>query len=107
MLFATLVAACADSPKETNWIFRREWLRYLGKVSYGFYVYHLPVILSVSAVLKLGEAKDRALFSHWDGQFAADAIGFALSIAITFAFAHFSYQYVERHFLRLEKRRIR
>lgn len=105
--FAIVIATCTDLSKGTNGIFRWEWLRYLGKVSYGFYIFHAVVIGAIVGVLKTAEAKDRALFS--DGSIwtlGATAAGYALCVAVTFALAHVSFHYVERWFLRLEKRRI-
>ncbi len=67
-------------------------LRYLGKISYGLYIYHLPCLLVlgkiIPRVLKTGSPLAVAL------------IGFPLSVAI----AAISYRYLETPFLRMKER---
>jgi peptidoglycan/LPS O-acetylase OafA/YrhL len=67
------------------------WLTYLGKISYGLYVYHLLGVY-------LAERLVRAHGANGDG--AAAVIGLALTIALS----ALSYHWFESPFLRLKKR---
>jgi peptidoglycan/LPS O-acetylase OafA/YrhL len=69
------------------------WLRYLGKISYGLYVFHM---LAIHLSLKL-----------WGGyvhNFRAFLACWCLSLLMTFAMAAASYKYFESPFLRLKER---
>ena len=57
---------------------------YLGKISYGLYVYHPISLWIAGALLERG--------------------GFAAALLLTTGFAHFSYVYLEAPFLRLKER---
>jgi peptidoglycan/LPS O-acetylase OafA/YrhL len=100
VLFVTLVAGACSS-NSLSGIFRWKWLIYLGKVSYGFYLFHYPVILVTAGLL----AGVRPLFGGsvlstvW--QELTPPLGFVLSAGLTFLGAHFSYQLWERTFLKL------
>jgi peptidoglycan/LPS O-acetylase OafA/YrhL len=69
------------------------WLRYLGKISYGLYVYH-GLCLYLSA--------------HFLGGYPRSAIQFVifwcLGLALTIVFAALSYKFLESPFLRLKER---
>jgi len=68
-----------------------EWLRYLGKISYGLYVFHaLSMHLVRSAPLK------------WHLQ--TPGFEFVVILAITLAMADLSYRFLEKPFLRLKRR---
>ncbi|MFZ1157348.1 MAG: acyltransferase [Candidatus Sulfotelmatobacter sp.] len=69
------------------------WLRYLGKISYGLYVFHM---LAIHVAVKLwgGAVHNlRAFLGYW-----------CLSLLMTFAMAALSYRYFESPFLRLKER---
>jgi len=69
------------------------WLRYLGKISYGLYVFHM---LAIHLSLKLwgGAVHNlRTFLGYW-----------CLSLLMTFAMAALSYRYFESPFLRLKER---
>ena len=68
------------------------WLRYLGKISYGLYVYHLAVMDFFGAT-KI----------YWDGT-AAKLVRGVVELLVTIAIASISYQFLERPFLRLKER---
>jgi peptidoglycan/LPS O-acetylase OafA/YrhL len=67
-------------------------IRYLGKISYGLYVYHQFVMLSVAQTEK-----------YWDGTLAKMVRG-VVELLITIAIASLSYEYFEKPFLRLKER---
>jgi len=79
-----LVAALTDSPK--SWLSRGP-LVYLGKISYGLYVYHI-FMLELAARI-------------WPGSYWRAAV---FSFVGTIAVAAASYQLLERPFLRLKER---
>ena len=72
-----------------------EWapLRYLGKISYGLYIYHFPIIWLVSQVVEL----------NLTGRLAAASIA-PVSLIISIIAASASYFFVEKPFLSLKER---
>ena len=80
-LFAPLRAVFATSP-----------LRYIGRISYGIYLYHLIVLFALdinpAKVDQSGTSMSRLL----------------LAVALTFGIAALSYQFVEAPLLRLKGR---
>jgi peptidoglycan/LPS O-acetylase OafA/YrhL len=69
------------------------WLRYLGKISYGLYVYHLLGLYIVEKAIG-GYAKNfnKFLIFWWGG------------LALTLVMAALSYRFIESPFLRLKER---
>lgn len=83
-LFAGLVALAYTGSK--GWIGRLlelRALRYTGKISYGIYLYHLPVLLLLR----------RVVAAHSESVFIGISV---LSIAVTLVLAHLSWQYIEK-----------
>jgi peptidoglycan/LPS O-acetylase OafA/YrhL len=80
-------------------------LQYIGRVSYGFYVFHLPV---VKLVLNLLDRVNPPGPAH--GLVAKlsvlglNTIAFLLCFGITLTLAHLSYKWWETRFLRLKKK---
>lgn len=68
------------------------WLTYLGRISYGLYVFHFFAISIVRKYIVVDHA-----FGEWALQFVA-------AFALTVACAALSYRYFERPFLRLKER---
>jgi peptidoglycan/LPS O-acetylase OafA/YrhL len=78
------------------------WLAYLGRISYGLYIFHSLILYFVFE--KGGIWLTRVVRAlHLPGSLRA-SIGTAVVIAATFAIAHLSFQYFERPFLRLKER---
>jgi len=69
------------------------WLRYLGKISYGLYVYHLPALYIVEKMIG-GYARNlhKSLIFWWGG------------LVLTVAMSALSYWLIESPFLRLKER---
>jgi|SRR5580700_2207190 peptidoglycan/LPS O-acetylase OafA/YrhL len=69
------------------------WLRYLGKISYGLYVFHVLALYLVENAIG-GYAKNfHKFFVFWSG-----------GLALTLVMAALSYRFVESPFLRLKER---
>ena len=82
-------------------LFNLEWqpLTYLGKISYGIYMFHMTVDYALRAVfLRLG----------WTGSSTLLLFAYGtLLLGITVAVAHASYKYMETRFLSLARDRVR
>jgi peptidoglycan/LPS O-acetylase OafA/YrhL len=106
LFFATVVATAASSNTLAG-IFRWRWLTYLGKVSYGFYLFHYAAILVTASLLArisqlLGAPPFRIPLERLTPFLGLVLfLGFVLSAAFAFLLAHLSYQFWERRFLKL------
>jgi peptidoglycan/LPS O-acetylase OafA/YrhL len=89
-LAAVLVVAgvLRASDKEKSWL-THPWLVYLGKISYGLYVWHL---LAIVLTYKFGWCRPQSV---WTSLYA---------LPLTMALAHLSYEWIERPFLRWKER---
>jgi len=83
---------------DTNSIFNLEykWLKYLGKISFGIYIYHILGVRTSWKLLNLvGIAAESQLF--W-------ILFPLLAIALSVGMAILSFEYFEQYFLRLKKK---
>lgn len=96
MIFGLLVnEAVTKETKLITQIFTNPVLRFFGKISYGFYIFHWPVFLLLSP----------ALFSFGSKYFDGTALSIAVSISATITaviFSWVSYRYFEKYFLTLK-----
>jgi peptidoglycan/LPS O-acetylase OafA/YrhL len=69
------------------------WLRYLGKISYGLYVFHMLALYLVSK-----------LIGGYAGNLGKFMIYWCLGLALTLVMAALSYRFFESPFLRLKER---
>jgi len=88
VLWAFVVLACVESDWFLLPLLRIRLLRFLGVVSYGIYLWHVPVQFAVR--------------DHWDDQHAA--IRVLLSLILTAVMVTLSWKLVEKPFLRAKDR---
>jgi len=69
------------------------WLRYLGKISYGLYVFHMLALYCVLKVLGGPVHTARGFLLYW-----------TLGLSLTVTMAAISYRFLESPFLRLKER---
>ena len=73
-------------------------LLYLGKISYGLYIFHLPVMLLLEyAALRL--LRHHVLLPH-----EINLLAFIFGLPLTILISHLSYKYFEMPFLKLKER---
>ena len=68
-------------------------MRYLGKISYGLYIYHFPIIWFVMRIRDLGLSETQA-----------KPLVFIIAFIATLAAASISYRFLERPLLNLKDR---
>jgi len=87
---ALICTACIDAPTATR-VLGNGPLRYLGKISYGLYVFHIAAIeFSARIVHRLGMESWLAMFT--------------CALSLTIAISALSYQVLEKPFLRVKRR---
>lgn len=91
-LFALLVYAVARENVLTG-ILDLPWLRYIGKISYGIYVYHFPVMWFVA---RFFEERSQDGMEYW--------LYFFTALAMTLLIASLSYHVLEKPILDLKDR---
>lgn len=97
ILFHTLQNLRPDGPRGP--LFRS--MAYLGKVSYGLYVFHGFVLGAVSVlVLRIARPGNTGTLLDYAVIFGSATVSFCLTVFI----AHVSYTHFESRFLRLKKR---
>jgi peptidoglycan/LPS O-acetylase OafA/YrhL len=94
---AALIAEAIRPESWTAKIMSNRVLRFLGKISYGLYLYQGLVIVAARPVLAL-------LRRCIPSRLAADSCTFAIALMGTVLFSYLSYQFYERPFLRLKSR---
>lgn len=96
--FAALLAWTLRSGSPAKWICERNWLRVLGKYSYGVYVLHV-------LIFSILQSRLRSLLRDATGSKLLAVAGTAIALmVISFLAAVASYQLYEKHFLRLKRR---
>lgn len=99
ILFGILLYECIT--RDSKWIkilFANKPLRFFGRISFGFYVYHWPVYLVLFPYLRdvlIEEALLNSSVAQWISAIVATLTSLGLSVL--------SYRYFESYFLRLKK----
>lgn len=88
---AGMLVAMIGAPAAGARAFTHRWLTYLGRISYGLYVYHPAGLLAASRLFRTNSVKSFALYA---------ATGFAFTVL----FSSLSYRFLESPFLRLKER---
>ena len=78
------------------------WLAYLGRISYGLYIFHSLILYLVFKQAARWLSEGTAVM-HLPGT-VTPAFGTAVVLILTFVIAHLSYRFFERPFLRLKQR---
>lgn len=86
-----------DSPVAR--FFSLPWLRYLGKISYGLYIFHFPVLLIFQQ-----RFYDWGMAHIHPGAVTMKILSVSLCLPITLLVSMLSFRYFESFFLRLKKR---
>jgi len=88
-----LAAALIISASQQNWLrrfFENRFLWHLGRISYGFYIFQMPILFLFKPILPTNQ---------WS---LTGVVFFVVLVVITFGVAHLSYFYFERRFLMLK-----
>ncbi|MDR3714827.1 MAG: acyltransferase [Puia sp.] len=81
-----------------NRFFRCRWLRFLGKISYGLYLIHYPILTFLRPRIRHWEAV------HWPGHPSLElALSECICLLLAVVLSAFSYRYFESRFLRLKR----
>lgn len=94
LFFAALIAL-ASSPGVVSSIFSVGWLRWLGTISYGLYVFHILLFPVIEAVSK-------RLAPH-AGLMVRNLVQFVVAAVLSVAAATLSFHIYEKQFLRLKR----
>lgn len=96
LLFAVIILHISQSNHAYLRFTEHKSLVFLGKISYGIYMFNpLTIMLSIEILNNLNTTKKSILLSY--------PIFYALSFLITLLFSFISYKYLEKPFLRLKK----
>jgi peptidoglycan/LPS O-acetylase OafA/YrhL len=97
VLYSWLIVTVAANPRNVIPAGNR-FFEYLGKISYGIYMYHMIAVYTTSQVFKTS--------SWWHGHLWLYCVAYyAMALALVLLIAHFSYRWLELPFLRLKERR--
>ena len=68
-------------------------INYLGKISYGLYIYHLLIISIIAQAIS---------YFNFHSEVSGSLLQYIFSLIVTVAIAHLSFQYFEKPFLRIK-----
>lgn len=92
VLYLIIIINVAAKPRKTN-ILESKVFNYLGKISYGLYMYHLISVFIVVKVL--------GLFFGFDYEsFFQNMMLYALSLGLTVIMSDISYRFLEKYFIK-------
>ncbi len=93
LFFAVIILNTAVNPNKII-SFNYKWLNYIGKISYGIYVYHWIIILFVL----------NFIIQFKENSFMFNIVLYTISIGLTILVSHFSFYKFEKYFLRFKDR---
>jgi peptidoglycan/LPS O-acetylase OafA/YrhL len=98
VMFFLIVCAIVGQPI-AKWLFENKAIVYLGKISYGTYVYHLALMQFFFYVVK------RVAFVPPSGHFYwLQIVYFIIYMSLLYFISHLSYKYFELYFLKLKNK---
>lgn len=92
------MSMCFLALHENTWIAKVYFLKPIGRISYGLYVFHLPVFLVVSSIL------NARLAPYFPSDTLLHLVTAVICIAITFITSAISYKFFELPLLRLKNK---
>jgi peptidoglycan/LPS O-acetylase OafA/YrhL len=96
--FAALIHIAVQEKSWIAGVFNWRFLRFCGKISYGLYVFHWPLLIIVGRKMAIWSS------SHFPGHlFATKFLFLSVSVIFSFVLSILSYRYFESYFLRLKK----
>ncbi len=97
LLYPWLIVTVAANPRNLIPVENRV-LDYLGTISYGIYMLHMPAVYATSGLFRGS--------SWWNGNlWLYSAAYYSVAVGLTILLAHLSYRYFESPFLRMKDRR--
>ena len=93
ILYTIIIVYLATAPHK---IINLRWLDYLGKISYGIYMYNFIIIFLVLKILEKTHVATNSGYFH--------ILSFVFSIPLIILISHLSYEYFEKKFLRIKKK---
>jgi peptidoglycan/LPS O-acetylase OafA/YrhL len=103
VLAASLILPAINGQPLFSFIFQNRRIVYLGKISYGIYVFHFPLI---TLFIFLGNLKLGGWFNLTNHPLG-EIMAYVLYLSTVFLIANFSYQYFEKRFLNLKHRNLK
>lgn len=88
---------CYIAVNEKLWIAQWTFLKFAGRISFGLYVFHLPVFMVLSSVL------NPYFQVHFSNDLAQVLVAF-VSLAVTFMVSYFSYKWFELPILKMKSK---
>jgi peptidoglycan/LPS O-acetylase OafA/YrhL len=77
-------------------IISQKWLIYIGKISFGIYIFHWPILILGIGVIN----KVLSVVNYQASDSTVHILNICLGLIITFTLSHFSFKYFESYFLK-------
>jgi peptidoglycan/LPS O-acetylase OafA/YrhL len=94
ILFLTIILNVSDNTLKFN--FENKLLNYLGKISYGIYMYHFMIIPAVLYMIKN--------YFNLQSEVAINGLAYSSVIILTICISGISYRFIERPFINLKSK---
>jgi peptidoglycan/LPS O-acetylase OafA/YrhL len=94
ILFLNVILYCSKS--NSNGFFENSIFKYLGKISYGIYMYHFMIIPLVLFIIKN--------YLNFNSEVFSNIFIYSTTIFLTILLSGFSYHYIERPFINMKEK---
>lgn len=102
LFFCFVIVDQIQNERKISWTWFHKRALYLGKISYGIYMYHLVVMYLIKDYLLIDYFESKEI---WNINFIGFSLAYAvLALASTIAISWLSYRFFEKPFLRLKGR---